>query len=127
MAKKIGIRSLQMTNNEAPGGTTSWNVGGSCTFVASGEVGENVSSANNAVAGTKVMQMPGRMTIQGIDGGVVSLQYIQGLRNATLVAGLADGTTRTLTGSCEGQPEEDILEGTIDFEFVGVTTEVKAR
>ncbi len=125
MANKIGIRSLQVTDNER-GGTVAWDVGGTLTFTASGETGEIVSSANKAVAGVKVVQMPGKFDVEGIDGARVPLATIQSWRDVTAVASLANGTTKTLTGPCTGQPELDVLEGKISFVLEGVTSELAA-
>lgn len=123
MANKIGIRSLQVTDNER-GGTVAWDVGGTLTFTASGEVGEIVASANKAVAGVKVTQMAGKFDVEGIDGARVPLSTVQGWRDVTAVASLANDTTKTLTGSCTGQPELDILEGKLSFVLEGVTSEL---
>lgn len=122
---KIGILSLQLTDHVAKR-TYSWSVGGTLSFVASGEVGEIVPSANRAVAGVKVTQMPGKLDIEGIDSGVLPLSVLQGMRDATAVASLANGTTKTCTGSVTGQPELDVLEGKISFVIEGDTSEVAA-
>lgn len=123
MPNKIGIRSLQLTDNVARR-TYAWDVGGTLTFVASGETGEIVPSANKPVAGVKVTQMPGRFDVEGIDGGRLPLGVLQSMRDATCVAQLANGTTKSINGSVTGQPELDVLEGRLSFTIEGETSEV---
>lgn len=123
MANKIGIHSLQVSDNER-GGTVAWDVGGTLTFTPSGEVGEIVASANKAVAGVKVSQMAGKFDVEGIDGGRVPVATVQSWRDVTAVASLANGATKTLVGSCTGQPELDVLEGKLSFVLEGVTSEI---
>lgn len=121
---KIGIRSFQVTDHDR-GGTVAWDVGGSLSFIASGEVGETVNAANRPAVGRKVTQMAGKFSVEGIDAGRVPIATIQSWANVTAVAALANGTVKTLTGHCVGQPELNTLEGTVSFDLEGITSEMK--
>lgn len=119
---RTGIRSFQVTDNTR-GGTTSFDVKGTATVELSGEVRETLESANNPAAGARVMQTRGRIEIEVIDAGSLSLAAIQRWADVTCVVVGANGKTYACDGWQVEKPSLDMLEGGLPIVIEGTVTE----
>ncbi len=124
MAKRVraGVRAFQVTDNEN-GGTTSFDVGGSASIELSGEMRETLESANNPAPGYSSKQTRGRLEVEGLDAGTVSLTAIQAWSDVTAILTLANGKTYAARGWLVDKPSLDAINGTLSVALEGIVTE----
>lgn len=122
--KKIrtGIRSFQVTDNKR-GGTTAYDIKGNASIEPSGDERTTLESANNPAAGASVKSSRGRIEIEVIDAGDLSVIDIQRWEDITAVVVGANGKTYSLEGWQVEKVTLDMLEGGVPIVLEGIVTE----
>lgn len=118
---RAGIRSFQIASGSSP--AESFDVGSSTEVEVSGEVRETLESANNPAPGYSVKQKRGRLSVEVIDHGGLSLARMMGWSDVSATLVLANGKAYAADGWLVDPPTLDAQSGMLTLVIEGIVTE----